>query len=183
MWKVKYWQAVIDKSPPNVPRWKLTNVSDEIWREAGAWRPDNRRRNRVGKLNLNSPATQSLFVCGVSTMSIHLVFWFKLKSIKRGRENWGKSVRVWPPTAARARQSKSKKNIFLLDDPCHGPWPWSLKLTNVIYPPLHYDLCSLILEYVAPWPLDVLAISNLSEIPDSHHSLVVLSVAGNEKVL
>ena len=126
MWKVKYWQAVIDKSPPNVPRWKLTNVSDEIWREAGAWRPDNRRRNRVGKLNLNSPATQSLFVCGVSTMSIHLVFWFKLKSIKRGRENWGKSVRVWAPTTAWVRQSKSKKKYL-----CYFcPWPWSLKLTN-----------------------------------------------------
>ena len=173
---MKYWQAVIDKSPRNVPEWKLTNVSDEIWRAGGAWRPDNRRRNRVGKLNLNSPATQSLFVCGVSTMSIHLVFWFKLKSIKRGRENWGKSVRVWAPTAAQARQSKSEETYF-------SRWPWSLTLTNIIYPPLHYDLCSLILEYVAPWPLDVHAISNLSEKPDSHLSLVVPSVGGNEKVL
>ena len=136
MWKVKYWQAVIDKSPPNVPRWKLTNVSDEIWRAAGAWRPDNRRRNRVWKLN--SPVGQSLFVCGVSTMSIHLVFWFKLKSIKRGRENWGKSVTVWAPTVGQAGQSKKGKQYF-----CHHPWSWSLKLTSVFV-----TLYSLILENV-----------------------------------
>ena len=80
------------------------------------------------------------------------------------------------PTPPEQGKAKANKHIF-------ARWPWSLKLTNIIYPPLHYDLCSLILEYVAPWPLDVHAISNLSEKPDSHLSLVVLSVGGNEKVL
>ena len=92
MWKVKYWQAVIDKSPPNVPRWKLTNVSDEIWRGSGrrvTARQQKAKQSWETEFELSSG--QSLFVCGVSTMSIHLVFWFKLKSIKRGGENWCES--------------------------------------------------------------------------------------------
>ena len=112
MWKVKYWQAVIDKSPPNVPPveideclgWNMTNGGGRV--------TTPRQQSWETEFELSSGLWQSLFVCGVSTMSIHLVFWFKLKSIKRGRENWGKSVMVWAPKVGEAGKRKKFKHIF-----------------------------------------------------------------------
>ena len=119
---MKYWQAVIDKSPRNVPEWKLTNVSDEIWREGPAdGELDNRRQDRVWKLNLSSLVARSLFVCRVSTMSIHLVFWFKLNSINwegRIEEKASESARVWCHILNRRKDNKCQKrenNILWVD--------------------------------------------------------------------
>ena len=115
MWKVKYWQAVIDKSPPNVPRWKLTNVSDEIWRAAGAaWRPDNRRRNRVEKLNSNSLELAEVCLYAEFQQCQFILYFDSNWSLssEEGRIE-GKSIMVWAPRLChdQARPSK-KKTVF-----------------------------------------------------------------------
>ena len=154
MWKVKYWQAVIDKSPPNVLRWKLTNVSDEIWRAGGAWRPDNRRRNRVGKLNLNSPAAKVCLYAEFQQCQFILYF----------DSNWSLSSGEGRIGVSRERRVDQKIKTVSL--------PQSLIL--------RYIFCFYFL-FLFPGKCDLR--SSVCYDQDSHMSLVVLSVANREKVL